>query len=100
MIEFKKCSLYMSSRSFGNVKDIDRCVFKIPEDIYPLEFSSISKIDEHPDLKYLYILYDDLDNYDDDDEVLMFDSFFVKLGDELLETTTRCLKDYIIKGED
>lgn len=100
MIGFKKVELHLSSRSFGYVKDIDRCVFKIPEDIYPLEFSSILEIDKHPDLKYLYILYDDLDNYDDNEEVLMFDSFFVKLGDELLQTTTRTVKEFIIKGED
>lgn len=79
--------LIITSTTLVNFRRIEPKLFKIPEDLVPLEFHEVCLIDDHLDMEHIYMLYDDLDNYEDDDNVLIFKHFFVKINGELIETT-------------
>lgn len=76
----------------GNI--ILRIDKNIPGDLFHLEFPSINIIEDHDNEQYLYIITDKLDDYDDDDMVPIFDTFFIKYNDELIDTTIH-IADYI-----
>ena len=67
---------------------------KIPGDLIHLELSSIDEFKDHPDQRYLYIITDDLNNYDEDDMVPLIGTFFIKYNNELFDTNLY-IKDYI-----
>lgn len=74
-------------------KDIIR---KIPDDIYHLEISNaIEKIKSHPSYKYIYFITENLDDFNDEDNIKLWDSFIIKTEDNQIAITDYKVTDYI-----
>ena len=76
--------------------NIIKSIKRIPDDVFHLESKNIDDYKDHDDLKYLYFLTDNLDNYDINEEVPIISKFLIKYNDNLLETNID-IYDYIIK---
>lgn len=74
-------------------KDIIR---KIPDDICHLEISNaIEEIKSHPSYKYIYFITENLDDFNDEDNIKLWDSFIIKTEDNQIAITDYKVADYI-----
>lgn len=90
-MDWKKETLFLTVYN-ENIKYIMR----IPDDVFHLESKNIDDYKDHDDLKYLYFLTDNLNDYDNNEKVPIISKFLIKYNDNLLETNID-IYDYIIK---
>ena len=75
------------------IKDIIR---KIPDDVYHLEISNAIEImKSHPAFKYIYFITENLDEYEDEEKVKIWDKFIVKNTADQIVFTDYNVTDYI-----